>query len=121
MKNGDYIKISRKMLEWEHYGDAYTKALFLHLLLIAAFREHVWNGITVKKGQCISSSRELSSALGISTKYVTQSIVKLRESGEISTERCFCGTLFTINNYAAYQDFREKQQQGEIRTGSTDF
>ena len=31
----DYVKISRKILDWEWYTDINTKVLFLHILLKA--------------------------------------------------------------------------------------
>lgn len=38
-----YIKIHRKMLDWEWYDDIPTKTLFLHLLLTANWKDSKWH------------------------------------------------------------------------------
>ena len=84
--------------------------LFLHLLLNAVHnRQHIY-GIPLSRGQYYTSSRILADDLNLSTKYITESIKKLRDSGEITTERYGNGTIFTIVHYDDYQggDTRKK-------------
>lgn len=86
-------------------------------------------GIPVNRGQYYSSSRMLAEQLDLSTKYITNSIKKLRESGEILTERYGNGTIFTIVHYDDYQGGdhgakEESNKQGNPRgngVGFTDF
>ena len=103
MKRTYYIKLFRSITEWEHYKDGNTARLFLHLLLMAVRKQIRYGKITLNCGQFVSTSRALSEELCISTKYITESIKKLRESGEIKTERCEYGTIFTVLNYDKYQ------------------
>ena len=49
-----FIKIYRSMLKWEWYEDVNTKAVFLHLLLTANFKDTKWQGITIKRGEVIT-------------------------------------------------------------------
>ena len=128
MKQSNFIKLFRSITEWEHYKDGNTARLFLHLLLMAVHKQTRYGRITLHRGQYVSTSRDLSEELCISTKYITDSIKKLRESGEIRTERCEHGTLFTVLNYETYQGKekieREKQDnrpKGGNGLGYTNF
>lgn len=127
MKSESYIKLFRKITEWEHYTDGNTMRLFLHLLLNAVHDRQNAYDVPLKRGQYFTSSRQLSDDLNISTKYITESIKKLKDSGEIQTERCRWGTIFTITNYDDYQSSEpkrgKKQQEQEVNglRGGTDW
>lgn len=120
-----YIKLFRKITEWEHYTDGNTMRLFLHLLLNAVHNKQYIYGIPLNRGQYYTSSRVLSDQLHLSTKYITESIKKLRDSGEIMTERYGNGTIFTIAHYDDYQGNdskkNERNQPKGNGIGSTDF
>ena len=49
--NNGWLKLHRKISEWEWYTDGNTFRLFLHLLLNANFEDKKWKGITIKKGE----------------------------------------------------------------------
>lgn len=119
-----YIKLFRKITEWEHYTDGNTMRLFLHLLLNAVHNKQYIYGIPLNRGQYYTSSRVLSDQLHLSTKYITESIKKLRDSGEITTERYGNGTIFTIAHYDDYQGDSKKNERNQQKgngIGSTDF
>lgn len=124
-----YIKLFRKITEWEHYTDGNTMRLFLHLLLNAVHDRQTAYDVPLRRGQYFTSSRQLQKDLNISTKYITESIKKLKQSGEIETERCRWGTIFTILHYDDYQGGgstsgkrkNEPEQPDRISTGRTDF
>ena len=124
-----YIKLFRKITEWEHYTDGNTMRLFLHLLLNAVHDRQTAYDVPLRRGQYFTSSRQLQKDLNISTKYITDSIKKLKQSGEIETERCRWGTIFTILHYDDYQggDCKSKKRGNELEQpkgngiGRTDF
>lgn len=92
--------------------------LFLHLLLNACYSKRYIYGIPLERGQFYSSTRALSEQLSISTKYITASIKKLRDSGEIMTERFGKGTIFTIVHYDNYQGNDNKKNVKEHPKGN---
>ena len=49
-----WIKLHRKILDWEWYDDINTKVLFLHLLLTANHEEQKWRGKIIERGQLIT-------------------------------------------------------------------
>ena len=127
MRGESYIKLFRKISEWEHYKDGNTMRLFLHLLINAVHDNQTAYDVPLKRGQYFTSSRRLQEDLNISTKYITESIRKLKQSGEIETERCRWGTIFTIVNYDDYQSAEPQKKQnrqkedGAGKIGRTDW
>ena len=113
MKGESYIKLFRKITEWEHYTDGNTMRLFLHLLIMATHERANQCGIPLKRGQCYNSSRSLAKELKICVNCVSRSIEKLRQSGEILTDVCGQGTIFTIVHYDEYQSAKDAGKGGK--------
>ena len=81
-----YIKISRKILEWQWYSNQNVKNLFIHCLLKANFKEKKWQNITIKRGEFVTSLKNLSSELGLSTGQIRNAIRKLQTTNEIKAK-----------------------------------
>ena len=47
-KLNGFIKVHRRMIEWGWYSDPNTKALFLHLLLTATYKDAEYRGYKLK-------------------------------------------------------------------------
>jgi len=54
-----WIKLHRKLLDWEWYDDVNTTRVFLHLLMVANHKDNNWRGITIKRGQKLTSLSSL--------------------------------------------------------------
>lgn len=106
-----WIKIHRKILEWEWYNDNNTKVVFLHLLLTANHKEKEWRGITVKRGELITSTANLASQLGLTTKQIRRCLDNLKSTGELGMKRASNGAHLTLCNYNSYQDSQEDEGQ----------
>ena len=98
-----YITIARSIQEWEWFDDPSTLALFIHLLLDANYKEKKWHGITLHRGQLVTSIRRLSEHCGLSINTVQKSLSKLESSGAIKKEPCSRYSLVTIVHYSHYQ------------------
>lgn len=98
-----WIKLHRKMLEWEWYKDINTKVLFIHLLLVANFEDNEWQGMIIKRGQRFTSVKSLSTELRLSCKAVRTALSKLRKGKQIDTKTANKGTMITICKYDEYQ------------------
>lgn len=98
-----YIKIHRKMLDWEWYDDLNTRCVFLHLLLTANWRERRWHGIVIGPGQVITGRKQLAEEVGISERAVRTALVRLVNSKTISLKTTNKGTVITVENWAKYQ------------------
>ena len=119
MDNNSFIKMYRKFLSWEWYSDIVTKILFLHLLLLANWRDKKWQGIIVKRGQLISTPEKLSHELGLSIQQVKTAIMKLKRTGEITTRGTNKFTTYTLMNYNTYQNHNtdgNQQNKDQLNT-----
>lgn len=105
-----FIKIHRKITKWQWYTDATVSRVFIHLLLLANHEDNMWRGVTVKRGQLITSYRHLAADLGLSADSVHRAVKKLESTGELSTKPNARYTIITLFNYNHYQLNRTKTE-----------
>jgi len=98
-----YIKLHRRILDWEWYKDSNTKNLFIHLLLNACYDDCRFMGRSVSKGEYITSLSRLSSDLDIPVRQIRTALKRLTKTGEIDTQTTNKYTKVTICNYDSYQ------------------
>ncbi len=117
--DGEYIKLYRKLINWEWYQDINTKTLFLHLLLKANWKEGSWQGINYKRGQLITSMNTLAAETGLTFEQTRTAIKHLKSTGEITYKKIAKGGLITIVEYNRFQDNpTQKQQKTHTETQS---
>lgn len=100
---GDYIKINRSLLDWDWYGDINTRRLFVHMLLRANWKDGNFRGEEIKRGSFVSSLSKLSDETNLSVREVRTAINHLEKTGEVTINRHSKYSVFTVNNYCAYQ------------------
>ena len=108
MNNG-WVKLHRKLRNWEWYQDSQVVHLFLHLLLLANHQEKTWQGQPVKSGQLITGRKSLSADTGISEQSIRTALVKLVRSRVISIKSTSKFSIITILKWASYQVEEENQ------------
>lgn len=113
-----FVKLHRKLIAWGWYQDYVVKDVFLHLLLTANFKDSQWMGVTLKKGQLVTSYKHLSEDLAFSVRQVRTAIDKLKSTGEITTEATNRFTIITVVNWEEYQLFDEKMTS-EVTSNQT--
>lgn len=99
-----FIKLNRKLLEWEWYSDANTMRLFLHCLLKANWKDGRFRGTDVPRGSFITSLQSLSDELGISIKSVRTALEHLQGTGEVASKSFPHYRMITVVKYNEYQD-----------------
>lgn len=100
---GSYIKINRKILDWEWYSDINTCRLFLHMLLKANWRDGRFQGTEVPRGSFVSSISKLAEETGLTERKVRTALEHLKTTGEVTSKSHSKFTVFTIKNYCCYQ------------------
>ena len=118
-----WIHLFRKFIDWEWYDCPNVKIVFLHCLLMANHKTGKWQGVTIKRGQFISSYEKIAAANGLSVQQVRTSIKKLKITQEINTQTTNLYTLISVNNYDLYQDTLTNKQQSnnkQITTNKND-
>lgn len=98
-----WIKIHRGLLDWEWYSDTNCVRLALHLLLKANFQTRRWRGITVERGQLVTSRAALARETGLSEREVRTAVSKLERSDFLTCRATSSYTVVTICNYERYQ------------------
>ena len=78
-----WIKLNRKFLEWEWFGDPAMVKLFIFLLLKANYKDKRWKGIEVKRGQLVTTLNELAKEVGITMRKIRTCLQRLQETAEI--------------------------------------
>lgn len=117
----DYIKLSRKILEWEWYSDINTCRLFIHMLLKANWKQGKFQGVEIERGSFASSYRTLSLETGLSERNVRTSLKRLISTGEVTIKRHPKFSVFTIKNYNTYQSSdRQTDSQVTVKRQSND-
>jgi hypothetical protein len=112
-----FIKIYRKMLNWEWYNDIPTKVLFIHLLLKANWEDKKRHWIEIKRWQYLTSVSKLATETKLTIKQIRASIDKLKRTGEVANETTNNYSLIKLLNYDTYQTVgqTEWQTKGKLR------
>lgn len=108
MAVGGYLKLFRKITNWEWYDDVYVKHVFLDLLIKANYKDKEWHGILIKRGQFLTSRRQYAKDLHISEQKLRGILNKLEMTNEIKIQTTHQYTLITVVNFEIYQDEKEK-------------
>lgn len=107
-----WIKLHRKVLEWEWYDDSNMVHLYLHLILSANHEDKIWKGDIIKRGQLITGRKSLSVKTGISERSIRTCLERLKKSKEVTIKTTNKNSLITILNYDLYQ-VKEKRRPAE--------
>ena len=103
MSNQGWIKIHRKLLEWEWYGEPNTFRLFIHLLLKANHKVNSHKGIKVEKGEIMTGLNLLEQQTGLSIQKIRTALKHLKSTNEITIKTSNQGTIIQIVKYKDYQ------------------
>lgn len=98
-----WIKIYNKFLQWEWFDIAEMVQLFLYLLLNANYKDVVWRGVTIKRGQLITSRDKMCKDLRLTDRKIRTCLSRLQTTGEISIKATNKYSVITICKYDEYQ------------------
>ena len=115
MNNG-WIKIHRKLLEWEWYDEPNTFRLFIHLLLKANHKPKNYRGVNIGAGQIMTGLTLLSQQTGLSIQKIRTSLNNLKSTNEITSKTNNKGTVIQIVKYKDYQVVTNEQQTNNKQT-----
>jgi hypothetical protein len=99
-----WIKLHRKMVEWEWYDDANTFRLFMHCLIKANHKDKTWRGNDIKRGEFITSYDKLAKELKLSVKQIRVSLGKLKKTNEVASKSTTQHTVIQVLRYDEYQE-----------------
>jgi DNA-binding transcriptional regulator YhcF (GntR family) len=108
-----YVKLHRKLLDYQWIGDPNVMAVFLQILLRVNREPKAWKGITIPRGSVLTSRDTLARACGLTEKQVRRALDCLLRAGTITTSRAGTGQLVSLEQWDEYQD--EPMKQGRTR------
>ena len=108
-----WVKIHRKILDWEWWEDHNTTRLFIYLLVSANHVDKRWRGNEVKRGEIITSLDAISKGTGLSIQNIRTSLNKLKLTQELTQIKHASFTHLKLNNYNDYQS-TNKETNNEI-------
>lgn len=121
----DYIKLSRKITEWEWYSDINVSRLFIHLLISVNWKDGRFQGVEIPRGSMATSYNSLADQTGLSVMQIRTAVKKLNLTGEITVKQHPKFSVITVNNYNTYQSDNKvnntdvTQEQHRCNTGLT--
>lgn len=103
-----FIKLFRKFENWEWYQDNNTKAIFIHCLLKANWKDSRFMGYEIPRGSFVTSYEKLSQELSnkrnkFSVMAVRVSLKHLLATQEITIKTTSQFSIITVKNYDMYQ------------------
>ena len=118
MENGpknstNYIKVSRRLLNWEWAKDPRMMSLWINLLLCAKWQDTVEEGVTLHRGELATSYRKLSDQTGMNVNTIRACLTKLVGTGEIELRT---GKAFSVIKILKYDDYQAKGTAEKVHT-----
>jgi hypothetical protein len=98
-----WVKIYRKIIEWEWFNDSKMVHLFIYLLISANHKDGSYQGQKVKRGQLITGRTKISAVTGISEQSIRTCLHKLESTNEITIKSTNKNSIITLLNYDLYQ------------------
>lgn len=111
-----WIKIHRKIMDWDWYNDDVTKAIYLHLLLTVNYEKKSWRGITIEPGERVISINGLAEETQHSKQQTRTALEKLKATQEITLTPTHKYTIVKVLNYRLYQGLDESEQHSNQHT-----
>lgn len=102
MPNG-WIKLHRKLLDWEWFDEPNTFRVFIYLILMANHQPTIYRGIKLKRGQLLTSQLHLGKRLKLSRQKIRTSLKNLSSTNEITIHSTNNYSIVSILNWDRYQ------------------
>ena len=102
--DGTYIKLYRKLVDWEWYQHIPTKVMFVHLLVIANWNESTFKGIKIGRGEVIRTLNNLSTETGLTIAQCRTALSHLISTKDITIKKAGKLRVIRVSNFLKYQE-----------------
>lgn len=109
-----YMKLFRKISEWEWYDDPVTFKVFLHFLITARWQDGSWHGIEIKRGEVLESLPSIALKNGLTVRNVRTAIQHLIDTNSVTIRKVGRCHIYKVSEYEKYQvrqDFRQEDDR----------
>ena len=108
---GRFVKLYESFIDWEWHTAPEVVSLFMHLLILAQYKDYRLHGMVIKRGQLVTTLVKLSELTLMSVQRIRTCLKRLESTGEISQKSTNKFRVITICNYDKYQATQQAEQQ----------
>ncbi len=119
MARDGFIKLHRKILDWEWFKDPNTLTLFIYLMAKANHKARKWQGRLIERGQLVTSFSTMAEETGLSVRKLRTALEHLESTGEATRKTTNKWQLITVEKYNIYQGYvpkSDKQSDNQTTT-----
>ena len=99
-----WYKLNRDFLQWEWYKREGAVQIYLFLLLNANYEPKNWEGITIERGQVVTSVSKICEGTGLSTRKTRTLLKHFEKSQFLTIKSTNKYSIITICDYDSYAD-----------------
>ena len=109
-----YIKLDRKISDWEWFTDGNMVKLWIYLLTHANYKDTSFQGHELKSGDVIVGRKILAERLKMSERSVRTCLEKLKKTKEVTIKTTNKYSIITIVKWAEYQCLDDDTDQQAV-------
>lgn len=106
-----WIKLDRRLLEWEWFDDPNTLSVWIYLLLNANIEPTSYKGKIIDRGCCHTTIPEIAKKCGISERSVRTALFHLKNAEQLTYQKSRNFSIVSILRYDEYQSNRQNKRQ----------
>ncbi len=106
-----WIKLHRRITEWEWYKEPNVAFLFIHILLNANYETKDWRGVTINPGQLITGRKALAFKTGLSEQSVRTALNRLKSTSDLTIKSTSKYSIITVVKWELYQSTNQQPNQ----------
>lgn len=115
-----WVKLHRKLEEWEWSSDPNMVSLMVWLMILANYKETRYKGQIIPIGSFVTGRKSLSKKTGISEQTIRTCLERLKSTSEVTIKSTSKFSIITLCNYNTYNNDKEPPNQQIPNTLTSD-
>ena len=102
MSDKGFVKLSRNIKDKPWYGDNGTVRMYIMLLINAAWKDFDYDGMTMRRGQYVTSIARLGEMCGLTVRQTRTALSRLKATNDIAVQTTAKYSIITLNGYDVF-------------------
>ena len=94
-----FVKLPNDLAEWAWVNDNNTLAVYIRLILKAAWKDRQYKNINLKRGQVVTTIPQIAEQSNLTVQQVRTVLDRLKSTGKITVERTTKFSIITLIEY----------------------
>ena len=108
-----WIKIHRKMIDWEWFTVPEMVQLYVYLIAMAAHCERECYGAVIERGQVLTGRGRIARDTNLSDRTIRTCLKRLKSTGEVTIKTTSRYSIITICNYDKFNSEEDPERPSE--------